>query len=201
MSDESKVIKIDVDGSHNVVAGGNINIQIEKVSSLLSKISPQLLQIALKASSLDSAPRNEFKIDTKISYNQLKSYKPWVEKYSEYGHVIDGLYDSLDTDFASAKARIMLSIAQYYLSEKIKLLSEKKDQMQSDDITIIQNNSDLLFDRVVTRIKNEIIGGKVDASVTIEDVQTCSTVIASHGFIQCKILERPPEGTGSNFDN
>lgn len=120
-----------------------------------------------------------FDIDNKILYNNLKHNKIYIDEYKVYYGKIDTIYKELENFNSFKKTKLLRKIRQFYLDEI------KENYNGTNDINIIRENSDNIFDDIKKRIENCLSDVKKD------DVYIALPIILVDAFIRCKILEEP----------
>lgn len=138
-----------------------------KSPSILAKIIKKLSEgdaiVELKPRPLS------FKVDQKISFNEVTRNYGLIEKVSIYSALVDKLYNELE---AGPKHKVLDSINNCYLSHR-------RPRQGADDI----------FDAV----RNDLIE-RLEAEAVVEyseDLEWCINVIMVDAFMRCKILEEP----------
>jgi len=171
----------------------------QKLPSLISDVVYRLSEILedIDDSTYNQSlcePKNydDYDIEEKIEYNNLKKYKVLVEDYGVYGYIVDSVYSALDMEKPNSKKKFMQFIKLQYkkiLGELLLISHQKKNQ--SERIDIIREHSDLIMDKVQENLKRTFLESNDNDKIFIEELDYCLTLIACHAFIDCKILERP----------
>ena len=120
-----------------------------------------------------------FDINNKILYNNLKHNKIYINEYKVYYGKIDAIYKELENFNSFKKTKLLRKIRQFYIDEI------KENYNGTNDINIIRENSDNIFDNVKERIENCL------SNVEEDDVYIALPIILVDAFIRCKILEEP----------
>ncbi|WP_297207723.1 ABC-three component system protein [uncultured Brachyspira sp.] len=120
-----------------------------------------------------------FDIDNKILYNNLKHNKIYIDEYKVYYGKIDAIYKELENFNSFKKTKLLRKIRQFYIDEI------KENYNGTNDINIIRENSDNIFDNIKERIENCL------SNVEEDDVYIALPIILVDAFIRCKILEEP----------
>ena len=120
-----------------------------------------------------------FDINNKILYNNLKHNKIYIDEYKVYYGKIDAIYKELENFNSFKKTKLLRKIRQFYIDEI------KENYNGTNDINIIRENSDNIFDNVKERIENCL------SNVEEDDVYIALPIILVDAFIRCKILEEP----------
>lgn len=183
-----------VSGNHNITALGDIHITgdaLNKLPSLLAQIVPTLSQQVAKATE-DASDFMTYEIEQKISHNKLNAFKHCIEEYGQYGSIVDSVYEDFDNQQPGGKSRILNHLRAKYNRIKSEIIQlEQKILPNITALEAVQKNADEILNRATTEIREEIITAQ-KASVVMEDLDLTSMVIVCHGFINCKILEKPP---------
>jgi len=120
-----------------------------------------------------------FKIDNKISYNNIQKNKYLIEEYKVYYGKIDRLYDELEKSGSFKKDKLLRIIRTYYLQIKGKYIDNSEDELSS-----IKDNSDTIIDEIREKLFSHIDSAQEDAIIAIP-------IIMTDAFMRCKILEKP----------
>ena len=184
MEDNSQTIE----GNNNSQQINNFYSHISNISSTLVKIMPQIAEI-VKLETDDESDVKPYKIDDKISYNSLNTFKDIIEEYGQFGVKIDSLYDEYDNNNPGFKRSAFNYFKAKYQLKKQELHAK---QPKKKSIEVVRANSDKIirdiFDDFVKEIKKSN-----NLNVSLEDIETCALAITCHAFIQCKILEKPKD--------
>lgn len=175
-------------GFGNNQAGRDINFVTNRLSSILEKILPTLLEKAgqhdLKFNSYTFQIPNKYKIDEKVEYNNIK-YPAIINDYSCYGYLVDSIYDDiLENEVPGAKSKILRMLKSRYQMKISELTSKYPD---SSLIVLVRESSDEIFREICLNLQQDLRF----TSLILEDIDIGSLIIVSHAFINCKILEAP----------
>lgn len=193
--------KQNIDGNNNQQAGGDIvniantyvndsNFITRKLPSSIALVIPKLSK-AIEELDLVKGSRkkvNVYDISHKIDFNNLKMYKPLVEKYGYYRTAVESAYDVLDSEDPGVKNRILRFVNLQYDLQRSEILS--KYDKGKDTMEIIRDNSDQIMDNVRETIK-KIVTSTETPIKDIEELDFCLMTVVCHAFIGCKILEEP----------
>lgn len=190
MSEDHRPPTQAITGNHNVQAAGDVYIATprppERLPSLLAQFVPLLAAHSLTFPS-DPSPI-AYAIDEKIEFNGLLATKHWIEEYGQYGAAVDGVYDEFDRSNPNGKARILRSVRAMYDTIVADMMTESDHVCTKADF--VRSNGDHILRRareaIVSRIQEAESSGTPQ-----EDVDYCAMVVVSHGFINCRLLERP----------
>jgi hypothetical protein len=182
-----------VDGDNNIVAGNNLYLTVNqlttKLPSTLGKILPALSKVIFEDEVEKSgSPNLPYEIESKIEHNNLKLYREWLECYNEYGKTVDTLYEKLDDNKPGSRKRILMYLTSLYSTVKLAILREKGAK-DSKDMDVIRENADLIFENTAAALKESVTSCGLEG-LSIEDIDISIKVIVCHGFINCKILEK-----------
>lgn len=147
----------------------------------------KLLNYLLKHSEINMDEcRNciEYDIEQKILYNDVNDdWQELIEEYYSYDIIFSNALDVSNTDGIMNKVVFLNSLKQYYLRAKNELLDDTKNQ---DEIRL---RSTAILDHVVQE-HMEYLSKNNEADY--EDIYLIKIIIC-YGFIECKILEKPPK--------
>ena len=178
---------IDVIGDRNIVAGGDIILpKVRMLPSLLGRILPILMERIDAFKEVKNPPSVPYKIDQKIDFNNLNSYRKSIEEYSIYGNIVDSTYENLDLNNPGAKRKIFQYLGKKYTDAKAEYITNTNTEFR-----ILKTYSDKIFKNTMLQIKRDLQNSKIK-NITMEELEICVLVITCHGFINCKILENVP---------
>lgn len=127
-------------------------------------------------------PNNAPDPESKISYNNIKRYKPIIEEYKVYQGKLNKIYEEIEKDGSSKKSFVLNKIRSLYLIEKGKYSDIKQIRLNADDI--ISNVEKELW-KLIESTTN------LNSSIPIEAIQISLLIILVDAFMRCKILEEP----------
>ncbi|MCZ0933427.1 MAG: hypothetical protein OXJ52_09805 [Oligoflexia bacterium] len=131
---------------------------------------------------------NFYNIENKIQYNKLDTFVYLLNQYGTYGGQIDELYEEHDKLRPGVKKQIFKYFKTKYLLEKQKILSTTKN---NDPLSVIRKESDNIMRSVFEVFKDDLKKSN-NFKGDMEDIDSCLLAIICHAFINCKILEKPP---------
>lgn len=192
--------QIRVDGDGNIVGARDVNIEnltinqiIHRLPSALSRALPALTEVLYQEVQVEG--NSSFtEVVEKMNYNSLEVYRDWVTDYNKYGKIIDEIYDSLDSEKPRAQKKVFKYLNALYLKIKADLIvyERGRDGGLTDAMEIVRNYSDQIFGAVAGYVSSILREANLE-NIDAEDYDPCSLVIVSHGFINCKILEKIPQ--------
>jgi hypothetical protein len=142
----------------------------------------QSIDYSIPTPSIHNLPQFE----RKIAYNDVKRYVWIIQQYGDFGSQLEEVYKTLNDEKPRIKQRIWNFIKTKYGKIKGELAQENPQQ---DIIEVVKQNADNIIDKV----KQELEAGFYDSQMHIEDVEACLLTVIVDAFINCHILERPPE--------
>lgn len=168
----------------------NTNHEPKKFNYLISKIVKLLANSFLDIEENNiSNNLTTFKIDEKLSYNNIIKNRSIIEQYSIMYVYFDNALNFYDDSNMGTKTKILEYVHMLYLEAKGELLFKlKKDNRTT--IEKIQDNADLLIDLVSQRIKEKIDSSCEDWEF-YEDIEMGIKYCICYCFMECKILEKP----------
>lgn len=168
----------------------NTNREPKKFNSLMSKIVKLLANISFDLEENHiSNDLTTFKIDEKLSYNNVIKNRSMIEDYSVYYTSFEGLLNKYDDSNFGSKIKILNYLHILYCEVKGELLLQLKEDNRTN-IEKIQDNADLLIDLVSQRVK-EIIYNSDEEWEYYEDIEIGIKYCICYCFMECKILEKP----------
>ncbi len=172
---------------HNII--GDYYDQLSKHPSLLSDVIN-----ALSSSFDDGAIEaigelDEIIISEKISYNNLDSFKEYIDDFKIFQGKIDTIYTVAESNGSNKKSLILRSIREKYLKIKAELLP--KHQLEGDsDIDSLRRCAGEIFLKVQEKIRNQVIMSD-NLIAPQETLDLALGIIVVDAFIRCKIMEAP----------
>lgn len=175
-----------IKGDNNSQIINNFANNIDNISSILANL---MQPIAEMVDSFDETTNDTsvYKIEDKISYNKLRTFKEIVEQYGQYGLKIDGLYEEYDNNKPGTKKAIFKYFQTKYFLKKEEYHSKEPDK---EAILVVQENSDKIIREIYEAFLIDIKKTK-NLNIIMEHIETCALAVTCHAFIQCKILEKP----------
>lgn len=152
-------------------------------SSLLGKAIEAISNIDFDEADEKNALPVAFKIDDKISYNQVKRNKPLIDEYKVFYSKLNELYKELEIEGSFKKEKLLRNIRTLYLKIKGKYLNGATNEMD-----LIRKNADNIIEDIEQELMNLI---EKDPKHYEEDVSFGVSIIMVDAFMRCKILEEP----------
>jgi hypothetical protein len=187
------------DGKYNQQAGGDINnIKIEKMVLSVKGIVNKPIKIAKVISQLSKEINTEipddysaigyYKIEDKITYNNVIKYKEVIDRFGFFGAIIENVCDKLDTDVPNSKSRMFEYIKLLYIQEKSILCNNLSKE---EGMEVIRKNADEIIDIVKDKLFELVKQSSILKDIEFEDIEISLVIIITIAFINCKILEKP----------
>jgi hypothetical protein len=163
--------------------------RILKNPSLLFDAVNQILKLEFVEETETLSAQTKYRIDDKISYNNVKRYRIFIDEYKIYYGKLDKIYQEMDR-FGPKKDKLFRIIKHIYLGVKKEYVDrgdygEEKLYMSDD----IMDEVEGIF---LSKLTNNIIG-----DYDQDEMQLAVIILMVDAFIRCKILEEPP----SNYAN
>lgn len=194
---DNSAAALNIDGGNPGVAvninNGNINyvFQPDPVTwtNTLSRIISSLTKVRT-GNGIKPPQWKEFKIEEKISFNSVLTYRFVIASHSLYYTKCDELLDIEDNSDCGKKYDVLSWIEDRYLEEKGRLIP--RDCTDESTIqSIINAHADDIISNVKNAIKKFVITSPEVCQLDEEDIDNGVTSIACYAFMQCKILENP----------
>jgi hypothetical protein len=131
-----------------------------------------------------------FKISDKITHNSLVRFRPLIENYGDYAHVVERCYSAIEESQPGVKTRFLKIVQNRYLEERAMLLHQER-MLGLAAIEIIRANADSLFERLQSRLKAEHAGSNLAQRIYSEDAEYSINMLLGHAFVECRIFEKP----------
>jgi len=151
--------------------------------------NPSMLKNVIHAiSKMDFIPNddtpilNEYDINDKIKYNELKINAEIIKEYRVYQSKLNTLYDELTIQGSIKKEKLLENIKLSYLRIKGEHLINNNNTFD-----VIKKNSDKIFDDVYDLLVDKLIGSELSD----EDISLGLRIVLVDAFMRCKILEEP----------
>lgn len=161
--------------------------KLVKALAELTIISDEEIEMKYKIDEWDLEP---YKIDEKISYNNLVEYKDEIEDFSLYGQICEKAIEIIDDSNIGSKSKILNDINALYRKCKRKILRNYRDY-KKENVTIIRENSDRIIDMVKNELEQRIRNSGEYYDFLEEDIEGPLIRIICYAFVECKILEKP----------
>lgn len=140
---------------------------------LASGLEYIILHLSKGDSEDDAFDMEDFKIDAKISFNNLNYGKDVIHDCAgQYGRV-QSIYDEYDGQGQNKSAAVLHKLRSIYLLEK--------QQYQGDE----------LFRRIEKAIVESVNIVNMPDDFTYEELEMCADMLMVHAFMDCKIFEKP----------
>jgi hypothetical protein len=163
-----------------------------QLPSLLAQVVPVLADTAFRAKqggNTDPNRHKEYTIQNKITYNNIQAFKRHIDEYAQYGAVVDRVYRDYDADRPLTTIRLMEYFKGLYIDERARLLMDTVPG--EDEHEIIRNNADGILRKISDSVTRTITESGIQ--IATEDLTYVTKIVICHAFIDCKILEKPPE--------
>jgi len=168
--------------------GVNYFTRMAKNPSYLAVVVNAISTLPLEGTS-ENSNILPFKIENKITHNNVTVYKRIIEDYAYYSILINDTYETISEIKPYCRDKIMRVVNLKYLDIKNYLIKENK---KSSEIQIIRENSDDIIGDVLTKLKELLYEStNLDDEISIEDLEMALEIIVGDAFINCKILENP----------
>lgn len=119
---------------------------------------------------------NSFEIERKINYNKLQKTRALIVQNAVYFQRVDHQFTTLDELGINKSVSVLHAINKSYLEEIAVSGSIVEDE---------------LFLRVITNVINKVLDSANYASIPIDELDLCVTILVVDAFIRCKIFENP----------
>ncbi|GAA4458075.1 hypothetical protein GCM10023092_25840 [Rurimicrobium arvi] len=172
---------------HNII--GDYYDQLAKHPSLLSDVI-NVLSSSMDEGAIEPLDQlDEIVISEKIAYNNLESFKEYIDDFKIFQGKIDMIYTVAESNGSNKKSLILRSIREKYLKVKAELLP--KHQMEGDTaIDTLRRCAGEIFLKVQEKIRNQIITSN-NIAVPQEALDLALGIVIVDAFIRCKIMEAP----------
>ncbi len=132
--------------------------------------------------SLDS-----YAINIKISHNNLKRNKSFIEKYKIFHTQVNSLYNELESQNSFKKEKLLRNINMIYDKIKCRYVDDCDNEIEA-----IRQNADNIFEEVENKLLEFVVQNNHDG------FYFAVQIIMVDAFIRCKILEEPPKINNDN---
>ncbi|EGQ8730638.1 TPA: hypothetical protein NJ348_001092 [Vibrio parahaemolyticus] len=179
-----------------VTKGNNSPVNIYALARIPSVLTPLLEGILDSYDPVVSEPNEYYemppKTEDKIDHNDLGLYSEDIREAAGFMSIVESSVTAIESHSVDASKRFLWAINERYKKVKKELLLEKGQKKFDKDsvLLFVKENADLIFQRVIDDFKNEVHTSKPFEQETIS---ASIFLIVVYGFINCKILERPPE--------
>lgn len=188
VSAESSSIAVYNPGNGSVVV--NMTTQLGQLPSVLTPLLLQIVQHHKPRFDPKVLLEKSPEIEEKISFNQLKYFSDEIRNNSEFMAIVEEALIIVDDEEPGAKSTIQWTINKIYKDVKRKILMENKVNMSDKNQiqTVINNNSDIIFNEVSERLFCLDSSG---IPCVRENLLAAKELLTCYGFIGCMILENP----------
>jgi hypothetical protein len=152
---------------------GDVEIDLQHLESNLATIIGILSKEDL---ALNPAGKIPFDIEKKISHNDIKIMADDIHFYKSYHQKLENIYKDFDKQGLNKSISVLQHIRKIYVQTRVKF--------KEDD-------GDAIFLQIVEDIKNMVLKSANHASIPIEELGHCISIVVVHAFIECKIFENP----------
>ncbi len=116
-----------------------------------------------------------FKIDEKISYNQLDAARCQIDDYVIHSERVTSIYEVFDRQGANRSQSVLNAIRHEYATQKNR-----------------NESADELFFKIVDLVKARVLSGVNFEPIPVEELDLCVGILVVDAFVRCKIFENPP---------
>lgn len=141
----------------------------------------KIAEVGFSNSFEDKNSNSAYNIGQKISYNELKTYRPLIEQYKVFYTQINSLYKELEYQGYFKKEKLLRNIESIYIKTKGKYIKDHENP-----INCIKANSDKIFEDVENQLLNLVNNNDCN-----DNIFYALSIIMVDAFIRCKILEEP----------
>lgn len=163
------------------------NANVSNLSSILAGVIKDIASL-VNCEEVNANDTVAYDIEDKITHNNVRSFKPIIDEYGQYGTKIDNLYDEYDGNQPGFKKSVFRYFKNKYIL-KLEMLSS--NDPEQDKMDIVRSHSDTILRDIYTEFKDDLKASK-NLTISIEEIDTCALAVICHAFIQCKLLEKPP---------
>lgn len=189
------------DGHDNQQAQGDItNTNIERLIVNISSVRNKPAKIARVIAQLAKEVSTEipeqysavsfYKITDKINYNNVVYYRRIIDRYGFFGGIVESICEKLDVDKPNSKSRIFEYITYLYISEKAAICGSSSEE---ECLKLIQQSADSIIRNIFNILFKLVVNSKDLEGIDAEDIEISLIILITVAFINCKILEKPPE--------
>lgn len=172
--------------NNNQISIDEFNFNVGNISSILATAIPK---IATLVSEIEDTAQDTiaFDLEEKIEYNNVRTFRPLLDEYGQFGPQIDGIYDEYDNHRPGFKRTVLRYFKNKYL---LTLLQYHSKAPNVGKLEVVRENADNILADVYGEFKSELVNAN-NLSLQMEEVDTCALAVTCHAFFQCKILEKP----------
>ncbi|MEB4859754.1 ABC-three component system protein [Priestia megaterium] len=118
---------------------------------------------------------NEYNIDCKIDYNNLKKLRGIINQYKIYYTKVDAIYKEFDQQGNNKSLSVFNKLSRFYIEESMK-----------------ENyNENQIFFSIINRTVAHIRESSNYNILPDEELEQCVSIIVVDAFIRCKVFENP----------
>src|SRR5690606_20147358 len=123
---------------------------LSNISSTIASALPQIAEL-VRTTEIDENDTEAFDINDKISYNNVKNFKDFLDDYAAYGPKIDDIYDSYENENPGLKKEI-----SNYFKNKYRLIRNNyiNENTNKTLIESVKENADKILSDIVNLFKN-----------------------------------------------
>lgn len=179
--------KQEIKGNNNTqVAIDEFNVNVGNISSILATAINDIAEMVSETedATQDTVP---FDLEEKIEYNNVRSFRPLLDEYGQFGPQIDDIYDEYDNGRPGFKRTVLRYFKTKYL---LTLQHYHSQNPNASTIDVVRTHADKILNDVFAEFRDELAGAK-NLSLQMEEIDTCALAVTCHAFFQCKILEKP----------
>lgn len=132
-----------------------------------------------------SSDSTVFKIESKITYNNIVRNRYLIDEYKVYYTKIASIYSELEIQGSFKKDNLLRNIRKIYLKTKGKYVLDSKDVIEATRMNA---------DNIIEEIEDQLLAScEAYSGIPREDVSFGISVVMVDAFMRCKILEVPEE--------
>lgn len=171
---------------------GTININpkiIPKIPSIITNVVKSLADNIPDDIGNQNNDVIPFNIKEKISYNNIKRYRPIINEYSIYYTYCDDILNTHDNSNIGSKNKVLRCIKTWYLEAKGIFTTSSEDNY--NEMELVRINSDVIIDYVKDRVETNIGKSVWPDNMNAEEIVIGIYCFICYCFMECKILEKP----------
>lgn len=184
-----------INDNTGVVAGEIGQVIINKLSPIKPSIIASILKLMIddKVLGADASNLKSYQIDDKIQYNNVVKYKALIEEYYSFCIVCEQTIDKLDNSKPNSKNIILRYVNTKYKlfkGEYLAAIGTATDEMQA-----VRENADNILDKIKAHYLELAEQSGLFEKYSYEEVELNILAFIVYCFVECKILEKPPQVT------
>lgn len=186
--------KLSIENNNGVIAGNVDNLHISYSNSIKLSILASILKCMIDDDALNTPPSKKllpYDIDDKILFNNVIKYKEIINDYSGFCKICEETINKLDNIKPNTKSKILRSVHNKYLLIKGDYL-KNKDSFEKE-IEIVRKNADSILDKIKECYIEQVLKTDLLMKYPYEDLELNLTAFIVYCFVECEILERPPQ--------